>query len=419
MAPWDVRVLLPSKLAAFYHLVGGNYDSLFLKSSNPALAYIYKSLGCYHTLQPVPNPYAEPSVPALTPQGFVRWQTIQILLGPAEHVPFLQEAVKRLNITDGEGKPFPKVLPRSAFPGKPDPGMTRWHEMSLSRLQSADREAEKPDRRALRTADDLDSLTDSSADERSLKDGAQKAAGRPNLAPLRPPGQSRANTLIPDTSRSQQQHDSEGSSNKHHYHHHRRSSLPDYDPNWLGEDRTPIDRQQPRESQSPRDRAPSILSITSGSETADDSFTTSEASLSPNPPRQPLCAELPRPYYDKHGRRHSAHSPYNEQDHIPKAQSRKQDTLSPQFFVSPPVGSGSRAATQAQLPPSISPRDYAMNAYYGGSNRTTTSPTGFRSPHHARPITFGQPTRGSYFDDRSSWRTTESTSGVGGRRYPE
>ncbi|MCJ1467156.1 hypothetical protein MMC07_005778, partial [Pseudocyphellaria aurata] len=129
ITPWDTQCLTPTKLAAFYRLVGGDYDSLFLETDHPSLSFIYQSLGCYHSLQPGDDPFAPPSIPALTPQGFVRWQTVQVLLDPEEHVPFLQEAVKRFEIINpSDGGPFPRHLPRDAFPGRPDLEMTEWHE---------------------------------------------------------------------------------------------------------------------------------------------------------------------------------------------------------------------------------------------------------------------------------------------------
>ena len=135
IAPWDVHCLTPTKLATFYRLVGGDYDPLFLDTSRASLSFIYQSLGCLHTLQPEKNPYSPPTVPALTPQGFVRWQTVQLLLEPDEHVPFLQEAVKRFELTNpADGEPFPSVLPREALPIKPDLQMTEWHDTVSEKL---------------------------------------------------------------------------------------------------------------------------------------------------------------------------------------------------------------------------------------------------------------------------------------------
>lgn len=112
VAPWDTNCLTPTKLASFYRLVGGDYDSLFFDTEEASLSFIYQSLGCFHTLEPERDPYTRPSIPALTPQGFVRWQTVQLLLEPGEHVPFLQNAVKRFDlINPADGAPFQAYCP--------------------------------------------------------------------------------------------------------------------------------------------------------------------------------------------------------------------------------------------------------------------------------------------------------------------
>ena len=129
--------LVPTKLAAFYRSVGGNYDPLFLESPSNSLSFIYQCLGCAHSLQPTSDDFAPPSIPALTARGFVRWQTIQLLLGPEEHVPYLQEALRKYDIVDPRsGKSFSKVLPAEAFPEKPDEAMVRWHDTAFDRLKS-------------------------------------------------------------------------------------------------------------------------------------------------------------------------------------------------------------------------------------------------------------------------------------------
>lgn len=129
VAPWHLQCLAPEKLATFYRLVGGDYDPLFVETPHPTLSFIYQSLGCFHTLQPTADAFVPPSVPALTSEGYVRWQTIQLLLGPDEHVPYLQQALKRFDIVNPvASEVFPKVLPREAFPAVPDEEMTKWHE---------------------------------------------------------------------------------------------------------------------------------------------------------------------------------------------------------------------------------------------------------------------------------------------------
>ncbi|KAL4801973.1 hypothetical protein BDV18DRAFT_68666 [Aspergillus unguis] len=120
--------ITPERLATFYRKVGGNYDVLFLDTKPSALSFIYQRLGCYHSIQPSSDPYKPPSIPALQPHGFVRWQTIQLLLDPDEHVAYLQNAVERWDIFSPTGTLFPKTIPREAFPAEPDPEMIKWHE---------------------------------------------------------------------------------------------------------------------------------------------------------------------------------------------------------------------------------------------------------------------------------------------------
>ncbi|CAI7596518.1 unnamed protein product [Penicillium glandicola] len=127
--------ITPDRLAAFYRKVGGNYDPLFLETKAQALSFIYQSLGCFHSLQPSTNPYEPPSIPSLLPNGFVRWQTIQLLMDPDEHSVYLQNAVELWDISDANGEIFPKAIPRDAFPSEPDPEMLEWHEGVSRRLE--------------------------------------------------------------------------------------------------------------------------------------------------------------------------------------------------------------------------------------------------------------------------------------------
>ncbi|RDL42552.1 uncharacterized protein BP5553_02531 [Venustampulla echinocandica] len=129
--------LSPAKLATFYKAVGGNYDSLFSDVPHPSISWIYASIGCQHTLQPTTNEFEPPSIPALTQRGFVRWQSIEILLGPEEHVPFIQSAVRDFGIKNpGTGENFPADLPKEAFPLEPDVEIERWHNECAVKLRN-------------------------------------------------------------------------------------------------------------------------------------------------------------------------------------------------------------------------------------------------------------------------------------------
>ncbi|CAK4031804.1 Hypothetical predicted protein [Lecanosticta acicola] len=141
--------LTPNQLAHFYRDLHGNYDQLFLGTPSESIAFIYKSLGCLHSLQPPAYTHAtaftDPTVPALKTEGWIMWQTIQLLLGPEEHSDFIREAVQKWDIKDADtGEIFPKILPRECFPHDSDKHMVAWYEGVSERLR---REAEEEERR--------------------------------------------------------------------------------------------------------------------------------------------------------------------------------------------------------------------------------------------------------------------------------
>jgi hypothetical protein len=111
---------------------------LFVDTPPPSLSFIYRSLGALHSLQPAPDDegYGTPAIPALKQRGFVTWQTVQLLLGPEEHVPFLQKAVALFDVVDPEtGNMFPKILPKECFPDHPDEAMEKWYDGVAQRLK--------------------------------------------------------------------------------------------------------------------------------------------------------------------------------------------------------------------------------------------------------------------------------------------
>jgi len=115
--------------------------ALFVDVPHLSISWIYSSIGCQHTLQPTLDDFALPSVPALTTRGFVRWQSIEILLGPEEHVPFIQYCVKNWAIINPEtGIPFPIDLPSTAFPLVPDPEIEKWHDSCAEKLRQRSEE---------------------------------------------------------------------------------------------------------------------------------------------------------------------------------------------------------------------------------------------------------------------------------------
>ncbi|CAM1504724.1 Fc.00g023150.m01.CDS01 [Cosmosporella sp. VM-42] len=142
-----VTELTPQKLAAFYKAVGGDYDSLFVDMPHASISYIWQVTGCQHTLQPTDNDFDPPTIPALTPRGFSRWESLEILLGPEEHVPFMQFAVKNWQLKHPEtGQDFPQDLPKEMFPTEPDEQVDRWHKSCADKLrkEAAAKEKEPP-----------------------------------------------------------------------------------------------------------------------------------------------------------------------------------------------------------------------------------------------------------------------------------
>ncbi|KAH8786344.1 hypothetical protein F5882DRAFT_239731, partial [Hyaloscypha sp. PMI_1271] len=136
MEPKEERALTPAKLAAYYKKMGGNYDSLFIEVPNPSISWIYASIGCQQTLQPGKDDFNPPCIPALTERGFVRWQSIEILLGPEEHVEFIQNTIDNHNIKHPDtGEDFPVGLPKESFPFEADPLIERWHDECAQKLR--------------------------------------------------------------------------------------------------------------------------------------------------------------------------------------------------------------------------------------------------------------------------------------------
>ncbi|KAL9124587.1 MAG: hypothetical protein Q9217_006092 [Psora testacea] len=294
ITPWDTSCLTPVKLAHFYRLVGGDYDALFLNTPQTSLSFIYQSLGCFHTLQPTQDPFAAPSVPALTPQGFVRWQTVQLLLGPEEHVPFLQEAVKRFDLTNPtDGEPFPSILPRDALPSKPDQEMSEWHDAVSEKLMleaQASQDRNLPPRPPMALSDgDLDSSRPTSADSYSVESQSIVDAAtyfrhpRSYAHPPRPPPPPFVNTtpIFRAPPPFTPAYDAPWSPL------HRRSSFPDQRPppphpaSWPHSPHAQSTyRPSPPRRLQTRTRTPSTLSSSSYSSSS-SSVTTSSASLSP------------------------------------------------------------------------------------------------------------------------------------------
>ncbi|SLM39293.1 hypothetical protein LPUS_01148 [Lasallia pustulata] len=419
IAPWDVHCLTPTKLAAFYRHVGGDCDALFLKTPPPSLSFIYQCLGCFHTLQPDHDPWVSPSIPALTPQGFVRWQTVQLLLGPEEHVPFLQKAVKSFAIIHlADGSEFPKVLPKTAFPAQPDWEMLKWHDGVQEKLvaEKLRVEAEASTSRTVpettvRRDHDMDvdcSTTQSSIEDQSVVDAAEYFSEprfsspfvRPNIGVVHMPAP-------PHTHPPRQQQWLAPNS-----HHHRRRSLPDNNQRrnqyWSTDAPTPTQATAPHPRPHSRPTTPGTLSTTSSSSSSDDesSPTASEASGSPIVRYQDRY-HLSAPSSGQE-RRHSAHSPYGPRD----------------FATPQPAGAAPRAQQSyfdQDRTPAGPPRGTArgLNVRWRDANHIWdlpgSAPATLGGHHSARRREGRGDSSGGHSGSR---RVRGPLRGVGGRRYP-
>ncbi|RMD40117.1 hypothetical protein DV735_g5013, partial [Chaetothyriales sp. CBS 134920] len=126
--PGNDGELTPERLATFYHHTGGGYEDLFANTKHHGLSYIYRTLGCRHSLQPTQSDYETPSIPCLTDEGFARFQEVQVLLCPDEARRTLQKAVELYDVPQPDGSGFfPKHIPSECFPTRPDQEFERWY----------------------------------------------------------------------------------------------------------------------------------------------------------------------------------------------------------------------------------------------------------------------------------------------------
>ena len=386
-------MLTPVKLAHFYRHVGGDYDALFLETEDASLSFIYQSLGCFHSLQPENNPYVPPRTPALTPHGFVRWQTVQLLLEPAEHVPYLQNAVKRLGIINPtNGTPFPNSLPREVLPARPDPQMIEWYATVSEKLRleaQASAARDLPPRPPKLALSDVESSRDSSVDAHSITGyfsrprSSQRSTAFVNGRP---------SVQIPP----QYMNDAPWSPER------RRNSLPDH----RHQASSPQDGQTPtlcrsfsqlpmRNTRPPHVRVASDASTISTSTDDSSSITSSSPSLSPvryhskgNPPFQPP------PSSD--GRRHSTNLPHQ------RLTSHPQEYLS---YQRQPSGEYKTRSVRWQDTENDFNRPKFNMSNYGAQVKRSSSVR-------------GSGPRDGEWEERGRGRTTAPFTGVGGRKYP-
>ncbi|KAI5294843.1 hypothetical protein KEM52_003046 [Ascosphaera acerosa] len=144
----EIAALTPARMAAYYRMLGEDFDPTFLETSPESLSQVYTVLGCLHTLAPTGTSPADPAwAPALLPSGFVRWQLVQCLLRPDIHAKCLQRAVEQFRPCDpATGARLPGI-PDQALPSTPDRETTEWYRDQLKELEkSAVREHASPAR---------------------------------------------------------------------------------------------------------------------------------------------------------------------------------------------------------------------------------------------------------------------------------
>lgn len=124
-------VITPEKMAAFYshHRLEKEkfpFVALFKSKSkdfNAALSSLYEDLGCQYFLVPA-DTRSRPSIPGLTPHGFMHWLVTMIQAYPDEEAKRLDRVVSALpieadSLLDGKPERLPKQISRYLLPKEP------------------------------------------------------------------------------------------------------------------------------------------------------------------------------------------------------------------------------------------------------------------------------------------------------------
>lgn len=226
---------------------------------------------------------------------------MQLLLEPEDHVPFLQEAVKRFDLLHpADGSPFPSILPKETLPTLPDHEVSQWYDGETQRFMQQARAAameELPPRPQKALSDSVASSRDSSiSSDSSASTDIAEGHGGPR---------SQIRSSIPSNNRAQQP--------PPQYAHvrpcipeRRRSSLPDY----VHDYPSPWPRERPKSTSFPaplRDSRPKHHSreISDSSTISTSTSDSSSRSPSPTPVRR---RGQPQPL-PTHRRQHSSSFP--------------------------------------------------------------------------------------------------------------
>lgn len=234
---------------------------------------------------------------------------MQVLLEPDQHVSYLQNAVKRLEIINPtDGTLFPSLLPREALPSRCDPELVQWHDGVARKLMLDSRDVGNQGLPASRHPGICDDATTrsitSSLDDHSTETARYFAHPRPR-PPFRPP----PSIMLPQAIDAPP------------------GSSPNVPPPWdlerrrsSASDVRPVaassrPRDKPSHSNLHRARPPSPSTIsTSSVSSSDSSVVSSSASVSPRrgfdrhhvpQHRHHDFSQLQCPYH--HTRRHSSH----------------------------------------------------------------------------------------------------------------
>lgn len=184
--PQESIVITPEKMAAFYsyhRLERETFPFAVLfksrrKDLNEALADLYDDLGCQYFLVKADD-RSRPSVPSLTPAGFVQWLITMIQAYPDEESKRFDKVVSYLpieadSLLDGKPERLPKQISRYLLPDRPLKAQQRLVDDAMKAFRDdLDASDSRPSRRSsVAKKSNPIVVTTSSPDKRSLVNGS-------------------------------------------------------------------------------------------------------------------------------------------------------------------------------------------------------------------------------------------------------
>ncbi|KAJ5594865.1 uncharacterized protein N7459_001073 [Penicillium hispanicum] len=128
-SPGNTIVIVPEKLQKFYsdtHIPSDPYPwqdfdrahADIFDDRTSSISRLFREVKAQHHLVQTDDLRERPDIPALTPKGFERWETLMILANPEREYERLQKAVLNMPISnpDDRKERFPKEIPRRLFP---------------------------------------------------------------------------------------------------------------------------------------------------------------------------------------------------------------------------------------------------------------------------------------------------------------